>query len=194
MLTSKAIAAFSFSKLQNLLAMLDTIEQAGGTIEDVREFVKAKREGMDKKNTVLKYAFLRHCECGKAMQFGPCNTSKRDQTGDDSTFVWTCQCGEQVFTNKPMRTIISESAKAQGLYGKEAIEKAAEKPDFIISKLSEKYATPKCPKCGEKTDLAIIGDKFTRWICGKCGMMSAIMNMPQSRVIEKMERGNIAEV
>ena len=118
----------------------------------------------------------------------PVNINDQTQTGDDSTFVWLCgNCHYEEWTNETHRGIIKKSAKENDLAGKQPNPEIG---GMKIEKLSEKYDTPKCPNCGEKSDMGVVADKLTIWVCSSCDFKSGIMQIPLSRWIEKLERGN----
>ena len=110
MLTSNIIKVWSFGRLQDFCALLDALKAEGKTPEDLRFYVKAKRESLAKKTRILDVALNRACpDCGQPLMLSPVNTGPGDQTGDSSTFVWQCQCGFEGWTDMPLRKIIAGS-------------------------------------------------------------------------------------
>lgn len=133
----------SFGQIQNLLSMLDILTSAGHTVEDVRAYVRAKREALAKKERIRSAALLRRCpECGKPMQFSPVNTGPRNRTGDDSTFVWICPaCRHEEWTNQPLRRIVHEVHGGRAP-GARASDCTGRRSPF------DALPRPKCPQCG----------------------------------------------
>lgn len=140
---SKVLKTFSFGTVQNLLAMLDAIEAAGHTVDDVRAYVRAKREALEAKERIRSVALARRCpKCGQQMGLAPVNTGPRDHTGDDSTFVWICpRCQHEEWTDKPLRRIIHEAHGGRAPGARPSDCAGARSPFDGLPR-------PKCPQCG----------------------------------------------
>jgi RNase P subunit RPR2 len=108
--TSNVLKAFAFSRLQELLALSEALRRNGKSLDDVRRYIELRRSAMEKKEKIISVVMARRCpECGEMMKIAPVNTGHRDQTGDDSTFVWICSvCWHEEWTNKPLRKIIHD--------------------------------------------------------------------------------------
>jgi RNase P subunit RPR2 len=104
------LKAFAFSRLQELLALSEALRRNGKSLDDVRRYIELRRSAMEKKEKIISVVMARRCpECGEMMKIAPVNTGHRDQTGDDSTFVWICSvCWHEEWTNKPLRKIIHD--------------------------------------------------------------------------------------
>ena len=108
MILANLIKAYGFGRLQDLLTLDMELSQAGYSMDDLTEFVETKRRLLKKKERIR--TITRNCACGTPMDLLPVNTGPRDQTGDDSTFVWMCsKCGECEYKNKTLAQIIKEA-------------------------------------------------------------------------------------
>lgn len=100
---------FGFGRLQEVLTILHEMESRGLTVQDLKQYVDERKKEMAKaaKDAEPPIQLCRLCQvCAAPMSLAPVNTGPRDQTGDGSTFVWTCpQCGEEIWTDKPLRKI-----------------------------------------------------------------------------------------
>ena len=97
---------FGFGKLQDFKTILSTLEDRGLSVSDLSSYVEKRKSKMPKSTT--KIVLARKCECGTQMGLLPVNTGPRNQTGDDSTFVWYCQkCHAEDFTTMTFNQIIA---------------------------------------------------------------------------------------
>jgi RNase P subunit RPR2 len=110
MVTSNLLKAYPFGRLQDFLTLHDLLVANGKSVDDLRAYVTAKQAAMARGRKIAGAVLSRQCPgCGRRLAFYRVNTGPRDQTGDDSTFVWTCPgCGHEEWTNKPLRTIIRD--------------------------------------------------------------------------------------
>lgn len=143
MLISNILKTYSFAKLQDFLTIYDRLAAEGKTVEDLRAHVVAKRQAMVKRDRLVYAVDKRKCElCGADMAFVAVNTNARNQTGDDSTFVWICpKCGHEEWTNKPLRRIVHEvhGGRAPGARANDCT--GARSPFDTLLR-------PQCPQCG----------------------------------------------
>jgi uncharacterized protein with PIN domain len=106
---------YPFGRLQDLLVLYELLRRDGIDIDDLRAHVAARREAVARSVQMRGGVGFRRCpECAAEMRGWPVNTGPRDQTGDDSTFVWICpRCGHEKWTDKPLEQL------ATGKKGKE---------------------------------------------------------------------------
>jgi len=94
----KILEAYGFGKLQDLLTLERQLARRGISFADLRGFVEGeiRRLEEEKKQRV---GFQKSCPaCNGPMVLFPVNTTRRNQTGDESTAVWTCaRCGEEIW-------------------------------------------------------------------------------------------------
>lgn len=110
----KALQAYTFSFHQNIVQYLETLKQKGYTLDDVKDFVFAKRkliekdiEAFTKKQKLME----QECpECSGLMLLLPVNDTPGTQTGEPGDkSVWLCQnnrCMETIYNEKTMGEII----------------------------------------------------------------------------------------
>ena len=93
----KAIAAFSFGTIQDLLTLLIIIEREGISLDELNKFKELKIVTMAKNNNFV----TKTCpDCNAYMVLERLNINSRTMTGDDSKIVYTCinpKCMNQIF-------------------------------------------------------------------------------------------------
>ena len=138
MLMERLLAPYSFGFLQDAVSFFHLLERENVSIETVNEFVASQ-----KKAVADRLEGAKKCPaCGGLMGHAPVNTGPRDQTGDDSTFVWICsQCGHEEWTNKPLRRIVHEVHGGRAP-GARASDCTGRRSPF------DALPRPKCPQCG----------------------------------------------
>jgi hypothetical protein len=101
---------YPFGRIQDLLVLYELLRRDGIDIDDLLEYVAARREAIARSVQMRSAVVSRQCpDCGHRMPLLPVNTGPWDQTGDDSTFVWICPaCRNEEWTNKPLRKIIHD--------------------------------------------------------------------------------------
>lgn len=104
------LESIKVGKLEDFVTLYDALMAKGQTMELVRTVLAEKRAMIREMQEQSRFARSHLCKvCGVVMQLSPVNTGPRDQTGDNSTFVWWCpKCGEEEWTKKTLKELIDE--------------------------------------------------------------------------------------
>jgi len=104
----RALKTYPLGRLQDLMQMISAVEADGYTLDDVRHFVAAKRAALARREQIRGAVLTQPCPfgCG-VLLFAPVNEAPGTQTGDASTYVWTCPvCHHQEYTAETLGRII----------------------------------------------------------------------------------------
>lgn len=105
----KNMSAYLFRHHQDFLTYLKVLEQFGYSIEDVHNYVEAKRLSLQTKQ--VSWAFFQCPICQTSMQLLSVNISPATQTNDDSKSVWLClnkKCMHTVYNKESLQEILKK--------------------------------------------------------------------------------------
>lgn len=98
------LEVFSMGQLQNFKTLAKILLKENVSLEQYIEFIE-KELVISKKN--VKRALKKCPGCSRIMRLFPVNTSRADQTGDDSNSVWFCKhCLLENFNKETIQEII----------------------------------------------------------------------------------------
>ena len=113
----KDMSVFGFKHHQDFLTYFDLLEKKGWSVEDVKKYVEAKKEKLDKdrrqairNQEAYNKKMLKCPKCSTVMFIRPVNIDAKTQTGDPKDkSVWMCpneECLHTIYNEKTAQEII----------------------------------------------------------------------------------------
>lgn len=115
----KKMSVFGFKQHQEFLTYYKLLCKSGMSIQDVMDYIEERKRIFEEESNVLKNKLKRWEQiapkclvCQTTMQLYPVNTSKIDQTGDDSKSQWFCpKCWHEEYNMESVGEILEKSIK-----------------------------------------------------------------------------------